>query len=40
VHANHYHDADCWSFRAEAGENSLAREGMLDGYLRERMGES
>ncbi|MGI5818478.1 MAG: C45 family autoproteolytic acyltransferase/hydrolase [Armatimonadota bacterium] len=40
VHANHYHDGELAELsRNEAGENSIAREGMLDGYLRERVGE-
>ena len=40
VHANHYHDARLSELASsEASENSLAREGMLDGYLRERVGD-
>lgn len=39
VHANHYHDPDLLELSAsEPADNSIAREAMLDGYLRERAG--
>ncbi|NLO04732.1 MAG: hypothetical protein GX131_02765 [candidate division WS1 bacterium] len=39
IHANHYHDADLLELSREVpGDNSLAREAMMDGYLRERIG--
>lgn len=39
VHANHYHDADLSTLaRAPSTVNSIAREELLDGYLRERVG--
>ncbi len=40
VHANHYHDAALAGLAREpSGVNSLAREALLDGFLRERAGE-
>ncbi len=40
VHANHYHDEALGALsREEPSENSLAREALLDGFLRERAGE-
>ncbi|MGC9318858.1 MAG: C45 family autoproteolytic acyltransferase/hydrolase, partial [Armatimonadota bacterium] len=40
VHANHYHDEELRELEVgEPSENSLAREALLDGYLRERAGE-
>ena len=40
VHANHYSDARLAELSREpAGDNTLAREALLDGYLRERVGE-
>ncbi len=39
VHTNHYHDAGLAELSREAaGENSLAREQLLDGFLRPRVG--
>ncbi|MEA3402501.1 MAG: C45 family peptidase, partial [Armatimonadota bacterium] len=40
VHANHYHDGEVGELAVEEpSDNSLAREALLDGYLRERVGE-
>lgn len=40
VHANHYHDPTLGGLAREApSENSRTREALLDGYLRERIGE-
>ncbi|MBD3293712.1 MAG: hypothetical protein GF393_12365 [Armatimonadia bacterium] len=43
VHANHYQDAELGEFEEpldkQATENSMAREALLDGFLRERVGE-
>lgn len=40
VHANHYHDAELGELSTGApGDNTLAREALLDGYLRERVGD-
>lgn len=39
VHANHYHDPDLAQLsRAPAGENTRAREELLDGFLRPKLG--
>ena len=39
VHANHYHNADLGALsRIPAGENSLAREALLEGFLRPKVG--
>ncbi len=40
VHANHYQDADLEELSTgPAGDNTLGREALLDGFLRERVGE-
>ncbi len=40
VHANHYHDAELAGLAREPSSiNSLAREALLDGFLRERAGD-
>lgn len=39
VHANHYHDAELEELSTgPAGDNTLAREALLDAFLRERVG--